>query len=182
MLIDLTQHFVEILPHLAPTTLVVRAFDTDTFKGEVQWTPEFQPGEATPREEDLKADMIVPYESHGTVVIYDGPTGGYRDDTPSWQLEWKITRPGSYWIGSARWELPQPGKDRPSIKFRASQILISQGATKFDLVTELQGDPLEWGHARIHIADYNPSSAEPLPLSGEASGQPRSRWDRLDNL
>lgn len=177
MLIDLTQHFVEILPHLAPTTLIVRVLDTATFRGEVLYTPGITFEEIT-NEHQLAPDASIPADAHP--VIFEGRGGGYRDDGPSRLMEWKITRAGSYWIGSAYWELPQPDKDRPSIRFRGSQILIPTGATKIDLITDTQGEPSEWSHLRVHLADYNPNSSEPAPLSGEIPSLGRSIWERLD--
>jgi hypothetical protein len=175
MLIDLTQHFVEVFPHVAPTTLVVRAMDTSSFRGEVEFTP----GNFIESPFHLAPDISAP--SSEAPMIWQGPRGDYYGDGPGRLMEWRIGRPGSYWIGSARWELPQPDKERKSIKYRASQILFAPGATRFDLVTELQGDPTEHHHTRIHIVDYNPNSAEPVPLSGEVSSLGRSRWERLDD-
>lgn len=190
MLIDLTQHSVEILPHVAPTILVVRAMDTASFRGEVEFTPQFSPSYV---QEPLR---LAPNASGpaGNVKIFYEPGGGYHTDGTGCLMEWKIMKPGSYWIGSARWEFPQPTNDQSGIKYRASQIILSQldtfvdsvgfsNVTMIDLVTELQRiDNNPTDHFRIHLSDYNPNSAEPTPLSRKVAVTPRSVWERLDDI
>lgn len=171
MLIDLSKHFVEIRPDIAPTTLVIRALDTGTFLGELKSTST-DLSERDLLAPDARLPMSpLPFRRNGRKYLPDGPAH---------RVEWKITKPGNYWIGSAYLELPQPDTDRELTRYRSCQVLLAPEARYLDLVTELQRDIGEWGHIRVYLTDYNPLSAEPTPLSGEVSVEGRPIWERLD--
>jgi len=170
MLIDLTSEVIEILPHVAPTTLILRGLHTQSWHADLYDTGD---------EENLAEWSLIPVEAWQHL-----PKDALKEEEAKF-VEWKIRRFGYYRLETTRLASgPPPNtmfRPPPNTMFRVCELEFLENTGIVKLVSELQREyKEEWLHLTIHALDFNPFSAEPAPISRQPVPGPRlSAWERL---